>query len=185
MDYAAAYGELHQNEKRFPGYSLTDYVEPIKQLVAEHQPERLLDFGSGKGFQYLVRRHHEAWGGLLPYCYDVGVRQLAELPAGTFGGVICTDVLEHIEERDLPAVLDTILSKCEGQGFLFLAISCRPTKKKLPDGRDVHVTIKPPSWWVGTLKSAWARSTGWPRIVAHFDVAGHFDEPEHPWDSAE
>lgn len=183
MDYAAAYGALHQNDKRFPGYSIGAYTAAIRQLVEEHKPERLLDFGSGKGFQYLVRRVHERWGGLLPYCYDVGVRQLAELPDGTFGGVLCTDVLEHIDEPDLPGIIDTIIGKAEPTGFVLLGISCRPTKKTLPDGRDVHLTIKPPSWWVALLKDRLLAQLRHCRVVAHWDINGHFDEPETPWDS--
>jgi hypothetical protein len=183
MDYAKAYGELHANDKRFPGYSIGAYTDAIRGLVEEHKPERLLDFGSGKGFQYLVRRVHERWGGLLPYCYDVGVRQLSELPEGTFGGVLCTDVLEHIDEPDVPAILDTILSKVEPRGFVLLGISCRPTKKTLPDGRDVHLTIQPPSWWVKQIEAAMQLRPVYAHVVAHWDINGHFDEPETPWDS--
>lgn len=184
MDYAKAYGDLHANDKRFPGYSIGAYTDAIRKLVEEHKPERLLDYGSGKGFQYLVRRVHERWGGLLPYCYDVGVRQLSTLPEGTFGGVLCTDVLEHIDEPDVPAILDTILSKVEPRGFVLLGISCRPTKKTLPDGRDVHLTIQPPSWWVKQIEAAMELRPVYAHVVAHWDINGHFDEPETPWDSA-
>lgn len=185
MDYAKAYGALHQNDKRFPGYSAGAYADAIKELVEEHRPERLLDFGSGKGFQYLARRIHERWGGLLPHCYDVGVRQLSIMPEGQFGGVICTDVLEHIERGDVPDILGKIFSKSQSNGFVILGISCRPTKKTLPDGRDVHVTIEPPSWWKKQIEAVWFAICGVhgrPHVVAHFDVAGHFDEPEEPWE---
>src|SRR5690348_1646525 len=112
-DYAKLYTELHRNEKAFAGYSLKSYVDDIALLVERHNPKSLLDYGSGKGYQYLQKRMHERWGGLLPYCYDVGVRQLSEKPQGLFDGVICTDVMEHIAEEDVDAVLDDIFGYAE------------------------------------------------------------------------
>ena len=76
MDYAEQYGQMHAKGKYFPGYSITPYVGAIAELVKKHQPSRMLDFGSGRGLQYLKRRVHEEWGGLLPHCYDIGVRGL-------------------------------------------------------------------------------------------------------------
>jgi hypothetical protein len=158
MDYEKTYGEMHQKQKRFSGYSIKPYVQEIAGLVHTHYPDRLLDYGSGKGYQYLALRVHEKWGGLLPVCYDPGVRQLSIKPEGKFDGIICTDVLEHIEEQDLDGVLDDIFGflaegNSEFRSFVFLAIACRPAKhKRLPDGRDVHVTIKPPKWWDAKLE---------------------------------
>lgn len=180
MDYQAAYGALHDGGKYFPGYSIAPYVDAIAALVEQHKPERLCDYGSGQGMQYLKRRVHERWGGLLPHCYDIGVRHLSEKPEGTFGGVICTDMLEHINKPDVPGVLDELVGFVEPGGFLFLVVSCRPTKKKLPDGRDVHLTIEPPEWWIERIKES-ARPDI--HIVAHWDVSGHFDCDDAPWDS--
>ncbi|BCH33142.1 hypothetical protein MesoLjLc_50720 [Mesorhizobium sp. L-8-10] len=159
MDYAKVYGQMHEQwPKLFAGNSIKNHVEAIAELVKECRPTRLLDYGSGKGYQYLARRAHEAWGGLLPYCYDVGVRQLSEKPEGLFDGVISTDVLEHIDEPDVDGILDDIFSsvlvrpECDlGKSFVFLAIACRPSKKLLPDGRDAHLTVRPPEWWAGKL----------------------------------
>lgn len=175
-DYAKEYGAMHESDKKFPGYSLGAYVDAIAQLVDVVNPDRLLDYGCGKGMQYLARRYHDKWGGLLPHCYDIGVRQLATRPDGKFGGVICTDVMEHIERDDVPAVLAELIDYVEVGGFLFLGISCRPTKKKLSDGRDVHVTIEPPAWWIGQIeKVAGALGAESKNITAHWDIAGHFD----------
>lgn len=150
-NYAKLYTELHRNEKAFAGYSIKNYVDDIAGLVEWTSAKRILDYGSGKGYQYLKRRLHEAWG-ILPHCYDVGVRQLQERPEGKFDGIICTDVMEHIAESDIDWVLNDIFSFVEprvsSDKFAFFAIACRPAAKKmLPDGRNVHLTVKPPSWW--------------------------------------
>lgn len=157
LDYAAMYSEMHDKQKVFPGTSIKSYVSEIAQCVRLYRPRSLLDYGSGKGFQYLVHRVHEQWGGLLPHCYDVGVRQLSEKPKGPFDGVICTDVMEHIDEPDVNEILGDIFSMVPmrddgGTSFAFFAIACRPAAKKvLPDGRNVHLCVKPPEFWDAKL----------------------------------
>lgn len=152
IDYGVAYRALHQNDKRFSGNSILKYADAIAELVREHGAKRLLDYGSGKGYQYLATRIHERWGGVLPYCYDVGVRQLATCPTGMFDGIICTDVMEHIEEGDIGDILGHIFWNALPTGFVFFGISCIPSRAKvLPDGRNVHLTVRPPEWWARRL----------------------------------
>jgi hypothetical protein len=67
-------------------------------------------------------------------------------PEGSkFDGVICTDVLEHVENPD--EVLDELFGYADR--FLFMTISCRPSNenKKLLDGRGLHISVFPPHWW--------------------------------------
>ncbi len=169
MDYAKEYGALHDQKggKWFPGWTLKRYVEDVATLVKMTEPRSILDYGCGKGYQYLVRRLHEQWGGPLPYCYDIGVRQLSDRPDRKFDGVICTDMLEHIEQKDLPKILDDILGFITDEDrptFAFLSASCRPSEHKLlSDGRNVHVTIKPPEWWHDLLTDAKLRR-GLPKL---------------------
>ena len=70
-------------------------------------------------------------------------------PAGRFDIVICTDVLEHIPEHEIPIVLKEI----DGYAWeiVFLSICTREARKTLPDGRNAHLTIKPPDWWKGKI----------------------------------
>ncbi len=154
MDYAKAYSALHQrSDKAFSGFSLLPHISAITELVSTTRAQRLLDYGSGRGYQYLAKRAHEAWGGVLPTCYDVGVPMLSTRPQGRFDGVIATDVMEHIEEVDVPTILQDIFGFVEThpsgpKAFAFFSICCKPAKHKtLPDGRNVHLTVKPPGWW--------------------------------------
>lgn len=160
LDYAAIYGDLHKNEKHYSGQQTKYYADIIGALVtrvqfANMRPLRLLDFGCGKGMQYLAERVHMRWGGILPYCYDVGVRQLRARPTGKFDGIICVDVLEHIAEEDVDVILRDIFSFAVDAsswrtpaGFVLLGISTKPAKnKRLPTGENVHLTVKPAAWW--------------------------------------
>lgn len=59
--------------------------------------------------------------------------------------VYCGDVLEHIE----PELLDNVLAdikRCTLTAGL-LVIATRKAKKRLPDGRNAHLTIENADWW--------------------------------------
>lgn len=150
MDYAAEYGRLHkENLNHFSGYSTKVSVSNIAALVEQIKPKRILDYGSGKGYQYLELRMHEKWGGILPHCFDPGVKQLKRKPDGKFGGIICSDVMEHIERRDVNSTLRDIFSRAEERAFVYFRIGTSLAKynKILSDGRNVHVTVMPEEWW--------------------------------------
>lgn len=188
MDYAAIYGQMHDNSKLMPGYAISRCVNEIAALVKETNPSNLLDYGCGKGYQYLARRLHEKWGGLLPICYDIGVRQLAEKPIGKFDGVINTDVLEHIEEKDLPAIIDEIIGyvsdRVDKPSFIYLCIACMPSKKNpLPDGRNAHVTIKHPDWWIALIEDRLTivKPSGKMKIAVRFDTGETFHDAQKYW----
>lgn len=142
------YRAMHERGM-FPGHSLKAHVETIRGLIVETGSTSLLDYGCGKGFQYNGLRLHEPWG-VMPSLYDPGVPGIDIKPTGKFDGVICTDVMEHIEESDIDSVLDEIFGYAEK--FVFLSICTRPAKKLLPDGRNCHLTVKPEDWWDAKLK---------------------------------
>lgn len=153
INYGKEYNELHSHrQKNFSGYTVKRYKDDIRQLVELTRPRNMLDYGSGKGYQYLKLRIHEHWGGLLPHLYDVGVRQLRERPEQKFDGLICVDVLEHIIEEDIPIFLEDFFSFLTDEDrptFAFIGVSCRDSEagKALSDGRPVHLTVQRPQWW--------------------------------------
>jgi len=147
--YQKRYRELHETyPKWFSGALKPQSVLRITDLVNRLGSKTMLDYGSGKGYQYLQARVHEAWG-ILPVCYDPGVRQLQEKPkAGTkFDGIICTDVMEHIAEDDIDALLLDLFGYIGKRGFAYFSICCRPARKEFPDGVNVHLTVMSPRWW--------------------------------------
>ena len=54
------------------------------------------------------------------------------------------DVLEHIEQKDLDAVLADMAGTCRDA---LIIIDTKPAATILPDGRCVHTRIRPPAWW--------------------------------------
>lgn len=157
-NYGKLYAQLHQDKpKYFSGKFNQDQVGEIVQLVKFADPDRILDYGSGKGYQYLNRRIHDQWGGMLPYCYDPGVIQISKRPEGTFAGIICTDVLEHIDPDDVETILADIFGFLHPAGrpvFAYFHISTRPAGKTFKDtNENIHLTVRPPKWWDAKLAS--------------------------------
>jgi len=82
-----------------------------------------------------------------------------DLDIGTYDAVICTDVLEHIPEEFLPAVIANI-ERLAPHGYL--AISLRESAKRFP--WPLHLTVKPVEWWNEIIPFAEVRepiSRGW------------------------
>jgi hypothetical protein len=156
MDLIEQYRKMHNNQKRFPGFSLKNHVADITNLVEKHDAETLLDYGCGKGYQYLSKRCHEAWG-ILPHCYDPGVVHLDQKPDHVFDGVICTDVLEHVAEADVREVVSELFWYSEK--FVFMSIATFLSRKRLPDGSNCHVTVRGGSWWLSVIREC--ATTDW------------------------
>jgi FkbM family methyltransferase len=159
------YGRMHVEgearlgipaEQTFPGSSLGAHIVRIKRLVDQTGARTILDYGAGKGMQYRPHRvvvdgRHVA-DGIAEYwdvdevrCFDPGHAPHSALPEGKFDGVVCTDVLEHCPEEDLPWILDEIFGYAEH--FVYLNVACFPARKTLPNGENAHITVRPPEWW--------------------------------------
>jgi 2-polyprenyl-3-methyl-5-hydroxy-6-metoxy-1,4-benzoquinol methylase len=98
-------------EDTFPGASLLQQTPAIKRLIKATAATTILDYGCGKGRQYLPLRVPDPsegveypdiqsyWGAQTIQRYDPAYAPFAQLPGGRFDGVICTDVLEHCPEE--------------------------------------------------------------------------------------
>lgn len=175
------HGEQHLGippENTFPGASLPRQAPAIKRLIKATAATTLLDYGCGKGQQYLPMRMGDPgegieypdiqsyWGVRAIQRYDPGYQPFTELPTGKFEGVICTDVLEHCPEEDIPWILGELFGYATK--FVFANVACFPAKKRLPSGGNAHCTVKPARWWEEHLARA-ARSR--PDVVYEFTLA--------------
>ena len=71
--------------------------------------------------------------------------------------VLCTDVMEHVLEGDVPAALSEIERVADMR--VFMTISHR---ESIRDGMNLHVTMKPWEWWEPKIEEAfpdWEMST--------------------------
>ena len=140
----------------FGGLSVLNHVASIKRLVKDRDCKTMLDFGCGRGDAYRSphKLHHEL--GLSRHVvtlYDPAFRPSAALPTGTYDLVVCSDVLEHIPEGEVPAFVARLFAY--SRKAVWASVCCRPAKKNFP-GTDVnmHVTIQPYTWWYDRFHEA-------------------------------
>lgn len=107
-----------------------------RKYVASLGYDDILDYGCGKGTLELGRK------------YDPAIPEFSAEPEPA-DLVVCTDVLEHIEPECLDDVLKHIRSKMKKAGYF--TIGCAKASKRLPDGRNAHLIIQPPEWWLERL----------------------------------
>jgi hypothetical protein len=175
------HGEQHLGippEQTFPGASLPKQAPGIKRLIKATSAATILDYGCGKGQQYWPRRIVDPddgidypdiksyWGVRSIQCYDPAYQPHNNLPTGKFDGVVCTDVLEHCPEDDIPWILGELFGYADK--FVFANVACFPARKRLPSGGNAHCTIKPVRWWEEHLERV-ARAR--PAVVYEFRLA--------------
>jgi len=145
MDYyAEEYKKLHEMGY-FSGFACVKQKYRIKKLIQHTDSKTLLDYGSGKGKQYSVKKLNEFWNVSID-CYDPYVKKFSILPNKKYDGVICSDVLEHVPEEQLETTLKSIFYRAEK--FVFLCIFLKEAKKFFSDGKNVHVSIKSQMEWI-------------------------------------
>lgn len=187
-DLLAYYRSLHDEgdpeagiaaEHMFDGRSLPPQGMKIADLVRDTGSRTLLDYGSGKGRQYGPLdiegpdgRHYtsiaEFWGVEPVVCYDPAYAPFSERPDGQFDGVICTDVMEHCPEEDLPWIVGEIFGYAEK--FVFLSVALYPAVKTLPNGENAHCTLRPKQWWLDLFADAARFRPGVPYFVCFIEM---------------
>lgn len=118
-------------------------AEAVATYADELGALAILDYGCGQGFL------SKALAARVPpkrvTNYDPGIPGKDGFPKPSHL-VVCSDVLEHCEPEKIDAVLAHIHALA-GMGA-YLVIATRPANKTLPDGRNAHVLLRQPDWWL-------------------------------------
>jgi hypothetical protein len=139
-EYQSLQTQFH-NARPDYGISSRKHIDHVLHLAKNLGTRDILDYGCGKamlqkGIPFPIQN------------YDPAMSEYTRRPMPA-DLVVCTDVLEHIEPTCLKDVMDDLRSltrKC-----LLLDVACRPASKILPDGRNAHLIIETPNWWLSWL----------------------------------
>lgn len=147
-DYLRSQKWLHSLPKGYGGNG-DKWAPAVSSMIVKYNCNTTLDYGCGQGtLKKAVDKNRIENSQIFEYDPAIEGKDLIEKYA-TFDLVVCTDVLEHIEPDRLGVVIDHILSL--SNKLVFLVIATRPSNKWLPDGRNAHLNIQPPSWWYERL----------------------------------
>jgi hypothetical protein len=134
--------KLHEN----PNYGVAStYFAPIvDDILSRFNITDLLDYGAGK-----LRLRDSITVKVNYTAYEPSNPEYDSEPEPT-EFVTCIDVLEHIEPELLNNVLDDLQRVTLKYGLF--TIHTGPAVKKLPDGRNAHLTQQPYTWWQPKIK---------------------------------
>jgi hypothetical protein len=156
-EYREQQSELHERTSEtgvIYGGAAKIYAPLVAQVIEKIEAQHVLDYGCGSTLQL-----PNALKGLIKHrftyqAYDPAVPKYASPPVPA-ELVVCIDVLEHIEEDRIDAVLDHLEELTEAVGVFTVATG--PAHKVLADGRNAHILQRPPEWWL-------------PRLMCRFDL---------------
>lgn len=137
------YEDLHKKQKY--GKSARSAGPSLRLCVNELKPARILEYGCGQSELYQVFSKP----GVTFDRYDPAIPEFSKIPGASYDLVINTDVLEHIPEEDVAAVLGHFR---ELSPHIFLRICTRPARTILPNGENAHLTVWPKEKWLETIR---------------------------------
>jgi hypothetical protein len=110
----------------------------------------LLDYGCGKGTMRPVL--HQIDASIDVRLFDPGHEPVSALPEPA-DFVTALSCIENIEPELVDNVLSHIHSLTSKGAYLAITIRSSNPKKPtyLPDGRDEHLSVHPPAWWLEKL----------------------------------
>jgi hypothetical protein len=142
--YTPSYKQLQEQFHRDrPDYGIHAHrwADQVLAIAQQLNSSDILDYGAGKGTlqKSIPFPIHQ---------YDPFIPELAAEPRPA--ALVCAlDTLEHVE----PACLDSVLVHLASltRQLLFADIALRPASKFLPDGRNAHLILESPNWWLARL----------------------------------
>jgi hypothetical protein len=143
VDLIEQYRQMHR-ERAYGATSVkkAPYILPYVQLL---KARTVIDYGCGQSS--LAELISERCGAKVTR-YDPGLPAYDERPNGRFDLLINIDVLEHVPEDAVDGVIAEMATLSDKA---IIIIDTRLAATTLSDGRNAHLTLRPPRWWKGRL----------------------------------
>jgi len=143
-----------------PQYVVSEGLALFQRLDIQLTGERIIEFGAGTG---ALSQHLERMGNEVT-AIEVSEVAFARIPVRRkvrgdcitlamidehFDRFVSTDVLEHLTENDLRIVFRQAARLADS---MLVTVSTRPSGLLGPNGENLHLTVRPVSWWVAQLQ---------------------------------
>lgn len=152
MSLLKQYRKLADEGDKFHGLTILQHAKQLGGIVKANGIDSMIDWGCGRGDAYFDP--HNVWKtiGIRPsriQLYDPSFKHRNKPPSRQADLVVCSDVLEHIPEPDVPAFVANLFA--HAKKHVWASVCCRPADKCFPDGTNLHVTLRPLVWWYDTF----------------------------------
>lgn len=143
------------------GESIVVVIKKVFEQVNTRNVVTILDYGCANAIEWHQpvkflngRSLPEVIGEKLQgfYRYDPCHPLYSRRPSGKFDIVICSEVLEHVPEEELPSLLEDIGKCLEPKGIAIFSVCLTKSSCSFLDGTNFHVTVKPKEWWIDLFK---------------------------------
>jgi len=146
-------------DKGYRSRGASQGLKYVARVCADYKFHKVLDVGCGPGWsviEFLIRGKDASGVEPCKYLFTQELRVPAGLgivkegpitsipfPAESFDMVFCTDVLEHVQEKDVHQALSELVRVTKK--YIFCSISSGEAEM-FPDLK-LHQTVKPRAWW--------------------------------------
>ena len=137
------YRELHKSTKY--GQTARSAFASLKLCMDQANPSSVIEYGCGQSQLYKILGKPD----MIYDRYDPAVLGLDKVPDKSYEFLINTDVLEHIPEKDLDAVIGHFKELSE---HAYIRISTRLARTILPNGENAHCTVWPGEKWLAHIR---------------------------------
>lgn len=142
-EYLALNKQLHATDSHYGAHGDVGAAHVVK-MARDNSFKSILDYGCGKG------QMRPAILKLAPEMkvleFDPAIEGKDALPTVGFDFLIAMDVMEHIEPDYLDSVFETMRDL--RPRLVMLQIALTKAQKTLQDGRNAHLIVEPPEWWM-------------------------------------
>jgi len=133
------YGKLH-SEGRFPGHTIDRYTDELNEALVRCGCRSMLDYGSANRQSYPRFQ--------IPVTpFDFAIH--GKLSGDKYDCVCSFGALDHVHPLDIHWVVEEVFA--HARNLVFVHIACHKAARRLPDGRNEHLTVRHPQWWKGVF----------------------------------
>lgn len=140
-EYRKLNSQLHEDNPSY-GMGGSKHKDYVLKMSQELKTTSILDYGCGKG---MLQQSLD-----FPiYEYDPAIPG-KDRPPRPADIVVCTDVLEHIEPKKLPIVLEDLQRVTKKLGYF--VISTRKAVKTYANGQNTHLIVQGKEQWTKEIR---------------------------------
>ena len=163
------YKIIHTKQPKYgSNFGRGRYFGHMVEFLLKNNCSKVLDFGCGKGTlkDKLCDIDIECDG------YDPAIKEFEVFPLSKYDAVISTDVLEHLDKKNIHEEFDLI--KSVDPEYLYFNIATKKAGQILPCGINAHTIVRNHHWWQKVLSDhfknykicgKFTQSSGAPSVV--------------------